>query len=114
MPQSEALDGRYTEGIWYDMTTGDFCRIQQGYCEKRGVNLAELVCPETGTVYYDLPVPVWKDHRSEFRRVRESAVDDPKVTVCRALNIASLHDIDVDINPIDLQYAWSQVEIREK
>lgn len=114
MPQTETLDDRYTEGIWYDTSTGDFCRIQRGYCDRRGVKLVELVNPETESVYYDMPVPVWEQQQSDFRQVSKPAVNDPKGAVCRALNIASRDDIAGDIDPIDLRYAWSQVEIQEK
>jgi len=114
MPQTPTLDSNYTEGVWYDMKTGDFCRIQRGYCEKRATTVVELVDPETGTVHYDMPVPVWRKEQSDFRQVSKPAVDDPKGAVCRALNIASRHDIAGDIDPVDLRYAWKQVEIQEK
>jgi len=114
MPQTPKLDSNYTEGVWYDMRTGDFCRLQQGYCENRNANLVELAQPETGNVYYDILFPVWEQEKSNFRQVSKPAVNDPKGAVCRSLNIASRDDIAGDIDPIDLRYAWSQVEIQEK
>lgn len=74
------LDDKYTDGIWYNMMNGDFCTIQRGFDpdgEDDG-RLVELVNPETGNVYWDMPVSDWvESEQQDFSKVSEEAVEDP-------------------------------------
>jgi hypothetical protein len=113
------LDDKYTDGVWYDHMNGDFSEIQRGR-DDNGDPLVELVNPETGSVYWDMPVSVWVEReQSDFRQVSEEAVEDPVSIVNRAVRILSRNDIGklsgiAMQEAIDLRYARQQVEVSEK
>lgn len=114
MPETDyRLDDRYTEGVWYDQMNGDFAKIQEG---PRGEKV-ELVNPETGEVYWDMPVIEWcESEQSDFRKVSDEAVEDPTAVVNRAVRILSRNDISelsgipMDF-AVDLRYARQQVNV---
>ena len=116
MEAEPKLDDRYTSGVWYDTYNGDFCTIQESDDGK----LVELVNPENGDVYWDMPVSEWvESEQSDFRPVSDEAVNDPVVIINRALRILSRNDINElssypDKEAIDLRYARAQVSIEEQ
>lgn len=69
MPQQARLDDRYTEGVYYNAASGDFCEIQ------RGEEAVELVNPQSGDVYHEVSYSDW--HGEDFYPVPEVAIDDP-------------------------------------
>jgi hypothetical protein len=107
------LDDKYTDGIWYDQMNGDFAKVQ----ESADGEMVELVNPENGNVYWDMPVSEWvESEQQDFRQVSEEAVQDPVATVNRALRLLSRNDINelasVPLQEeIDLRYAREQVSI---
>lgn len=109
------LDDRYTDGIWYDMHNGDFAEIQRS----DDGELVELVNPETGDVYWDMPVADWETEQHDWTKVPEEAITDPKEVVNRALRIMSRNDPSELMSvshsfEVSLRYARDQVEISEK
>lgn len=115
------LDDKYTSGVWYDTYNGDYCEIQRGFdpdaCESGRV--VELVNPENGDVYWDMPVSEWvESEQQDFRQVSEQAVNDPTEIVNRALRLMLRNDINELASvptqeQIDIRYARQQVEIQE-
>ena len=109
------LDDKYTEGIWYDAMNGDFCEIQ----EHPDKELVELVNPENGNVYWDMPVSEWvEDEQQDFNRVLQEAVDDPvdfyRVTVENLVDAAQYQGKSLPFSEeISFRYARQQVEISE-
>jgi hypothetical protein len=120
MSQTPRLDDKYTSGVWYDQMNGDFAKIQRGFdpeAEGSG-RIVELVNPESGNVYWDMPVREWVEReQQDFRPVSDEAVEDPVEVVNRAVRILSRNDIsELSAIPhdfaVDLRYARQQVEIR--
>jgi hypothetical protein len=115
MPQYR-LDDKYTEGVWYDQMNGDFCEIQ----ESADGELVELVNPETGDVYWDMPVRKWVEtDRQDFRRVPQVAVEDPAEVVRGALRMVGRNDINEMgglsmEEAIKVRYAREQVSIESQ
>lgn len=109
------LDDRYTEGVWYDQMNGDFCEIQ----ESDDGELVELVNPENGNVYWDMPVSTWvEDEKQDFRQVSDEAVEDPVdfyiVTVENLVDAAQYQGKSLPFSEeISFRYARQQVEISE-
>jgi hypothetical protein len=110
----QTIEDRYTNGIWYDTMNGDFAKIRQVG------ELVELVNPENGDVYWDMPVEDWEDEeKNDFVKVRQEAVDDPVAVVNRAIRMMSRNDInELSGYPFEeaiaLRYARQQVTISEE
>lgn len=107
----QILDERYTDGIWYDLYNGDFCRI-----EDWGEGVA-LLTPD-GDHFHTMTYHEWSEEKPDFRQVSDAAVEDPAGTVRRAIRLLSRNDInELSTVPhqfsIDLRYAREQVEIRQ-
>lgn len=71
-PEQTRLDDDYTDGIYYDASTGDFCMLQ------RGEDYVELVHPETGDVYHEIEYDDWGYEQGDFYPVPEKAINDPE------------------------------------
>lgn len=105
----------YTEGIWYDMHNGDFTKIRWNNRER----LVELVNPENGDVYWDMPLDEWEASESaDFYRVRQEAIDDPVAVVNRAIRMVARNDMNELASiplaeAIAIRYAREQVTVAE-
>lgn len=109
------LDDRYTDGIWYDTYNGDFAEIQESDDGER----VELVEPENGDVYWDMPEDEWLVEQHEFSKVPEPAVNDPVEYVLQGHRILKRNSIEeLAALPtsfeVGYRYACKQVEVREK
>lgn len=103
------VDPRFTDGVWYDMSAGDYCRIEQ---KRQG---AALVTPDGEDEYYE-----WEDDataslklQDDFRKIPTEAVENPADFVVDILDLAQRGGSPTVKEQMALGYAREQVEIQE-
>lgn len=105
------MEAQYADGIWYDSYNGDYCEIQSG-TDGNGNEVVELVEPEAGFVYHEIPLPEWEDYeRYDFAPVPQEAVDDPKDFMVEMLDMAQSGEALSDRGRRGLGWARQQVSI---
>lgn len=112
------LEQKYTTGVWYDQMNGDYCEIQLGLFTDDDERIIELVNPETGNVYWDMPISQWLDEKKYFRQVHERAVNNPvdyyKSTVENLLESSQYSGKRLPFREeISFEFARQQVDIQE-
>lgn len=89
------LDDKYTDGVWYDLQSGDYCQFVE---TDEGVGLVKPGQQESEEPYYlfreeyDNDVEVATAIKRDFRPVPEEAVENPVDFVRKILdNVQSGH-----------------------
>lgn len=118
MAQQPHLDDKYTNGVYRDSHTGEYCEIVEldntiGICEP-GRDEPYYTYDEEGYTKAEAIDAVNK----EMHKVSDEAVENPTQTIERALRIMQRNDInELSSYPqreaTDLGYAREQVEITE-
>lgn len=107
------IDDKFTEGIWYDTMTGDFCRIVE---TEDSIGLVEPDRPDADPFHeFDDP----KDFDGgEYLRVNEEAVENPADVVREYAELLASGGFDGMrelpwTQAISLRWALRNVEITE-
>ena len=114
MGQDYFLDDKYTNGIWYDQSTEDFCKIQRA-----NENAVELVDPDTGNPYTEMNTETWVEYRQQaFQKVSENAIENPTQVISKAIRVLLRNDPNElmaisDQKSVDIKYAYRHIELTE-